>query len=270
MKIGIIAGAGDLPFFLMDEVQRKGYNCVVAGIKGEGDRKLALRAEAFEWVSLGEVGKVLSLFRKNGVEEAILAGKVEHKHVFFKGEMDEETSRLIARLEGKSTSHIMGEFIKFMAEEGVKIVKPVAFLSPFLCDEGLLAGKSLPREVEEDINYGLTIAKKMADLDIGQTVVVKEKAVVGVEGMEGTDETIRRCSRLAGKGFVVIKAGRTSQDMRIDMPAVGRSTVETIAASGGKALCIEANNVLFFQKEETISLARKNKILILARKIVNV
>lgn len=269
-KIGVIAGSGNLPFLLIEEAQKRGCKCVVAGIKGEADKRLAEEADAFEWVSLGEVGRVLSLFKRNGVEEVILAGKVEHKRVFSGVKLDKAGSRLASRLKEKGPSHILEQFIKFMAEKGVQIIEPVSLFAPFLCEEGLLAGSSLQPEIETDINYGLMIAKKIADLDIGQTVVVKEKTVVGVEGMEGTNQTVKRCARLAGEGFVVVKVGRTFQDIRIDMPAVGLSTVETIAESGGRALCIEANNVLFFQKKEAISLAREKNILISARKIPNI
>lgn len=266
-RIGIIAGSGMIPFLVTEEAQKRGLTCVVAGIKEEAEMGLRDKADEFEWIEASEISRFVSLFKKHGVEEALMAGKVEHQRIFKKDKLDKYSSRLLTQIMEKTPIPLIKAFIEFMGKEGIKIIEPTPFLASYFCKEGLMTKTTISSETKEDINFGMRIAKEVADLDIGQTVIVKNKAVVGVEGMEGTDEAIRRGSRLAGEGIVVAKVSRTSQDMRIDIPAVGLYTVKTLVEVKGKALCIEARKVLFFQKEEAVSLANSKKILIMAQKI---
>lgn len=265
--LGIIAGSGVFPFLVIEEAKKRGLTCVVAGIKEEAAGGLKDKADEFEWVDVGEVSKLLSFFKKHGIQEALMAGKVEHRKLFQERKLDEYSSRLLTQLMGKSPTLILKTFIDFMGQKGVHIIEPTSFLAEYFCKEGVMTETIPTLEAMEDINYGMGIAKKMADLDIGQTVIVKDKAVVGVEGMEGTDEAIKRGGRLAGEGIVVAKVGRTLQDIRIDLPAVGLSTMKTLVRARGKALCIEANKVLFFQKDEAISWADSHRIIVIAQRI---
>jgi DUF1009 family protein len=265
-RIGIIAGSGEFPFLLLAEAQKMGYSCVVAGIKEEAETGLRDRVDIFEWVDVGDVLNLVSFFKKNGVKEAVFAGKVDHRKIFKEEKFNQASRRLLALSEDKSPASILKIIIDYLANEGIQIMDPTSFIASSLCQESILTKTKPSPDVEEDIEFGFKIAKNIADLDIGQTVVVKDKAVVAVEGMEGTDEAIKRGGRLAGKETVVVKVSRSFQDARVDLPAVGVRTVKSLVAARSRALCIEAQSIPFFQKEEAISLADANKISIVVKK----
>jgi len=261
-RIGIIAGSGEIPSLVMEEACNLGYSCVVAAVKGAAEKSLEKKAQILEWFDADEIARVAAFFKESEVREAVFAGKVEHRMIFGNKNLAEK----VLRLEDKTPSTLLIAAIDYMAREGIEIKNPMMFLSSSLCDEGILTETKPSEETEEDINFGWRIAKLMADLDVGQTIVVKDKAVVAVEGMEGTDEVIRRGGKLAGEGTVVIKVARTRQDFRIDMPAVGLQTIKSLVEAGCCALCFEAGKTAFFQQKEAISMADAHKISIIARK----
>jgi len=266
-RIGIIAGSGVFPFLVLEEARKRGYNCVVAGIKEEAVKNLKDKADIFDWIEGGNISKLVYFFKKHQVKEVLLTGKVDHRRIFQKEKIDKSFSSLLARLKEKSPTAIIKTLIDFMNKEGIQVADPTSFLTSYFCQEGIKTEAKPSPEVLEEIYFGLSIARKIADLDIGQTVIVKDRVVVALEGIEGTDETIKRGGKLAGEGIVVVKVSRTWQDMRIDLPAVGLSTIKALVEIKGKALCIEAQKVLFFQKKEAFLLANNSKILIMAKKI---
>ncbi|MFQ5722834.1 MAG: LpxI family protein, partial [Candidatus Aminicenantales bacterium] len=166
----------------------------------------------------------------------------------------------------RSPAVLLKAIIDYLEQEGLEIKSPMFLLSSLVCKEGTLTVTKPSPAVEEDIAFGWKVARQVADLDIGQTVVVKDRAVVAVEGMEGTDKTIKRAGRLAGQGTVVVKVARTQQDARVDLPAVGLKTLEAMAEAGSQALCFEAEIMPFFQKEKAIKLADIHHISIIAKK----
>jgi DUF1009 family protein len=265
-RIGIIAGSGEFPFVVLHEAQKSGYFSVVAGIKGEARTELQDEADEFEWIDVSDVLKLISYFKRNRVDEAILAGKVDPRVIYDKEKLQDSSLSLLAQVKDKKPVSIIKTVIELMANEGIAIKDPSAFISSCFCQEGILTDTPVSPDVEEDILFGWKIAKTIADLDIGQTVVIKDKAVVALEGMEGTDETIERSGRIAGEGTVVVKVSRSSQDPRIDLPAVGLSTVQSLVRAKSKALCLEAGKMPFFQKDEAVSLANAHKISIVAKK----
>ena len=261
-RLGIIAGSGAFPFFVIQEAQNQGYNCVVAAIKGAAKNTLQDKSQLLEWFDVDEIAKVVSFFKKRGVHEAVFAGKVDHRIIYQKKSLGVES----LSLKDKTPSILLKTAIDFMGREGITIKNPIQFLSFFLCEEGILTDTEPSSEVEEDIAFGWEMAKSIADLDVGQTVIVKDKTVVAIEGMEGTDEAIKRGGELAGEGTVVVKVARTRQDFRIDLPAVGLDTVKSLVRAGSRALCFEALKMPFFQKQEAISLANTHKISIIAKR----
>jgi len=265
-RIGIIAGSGEFPFLVFEEAQKMGYSCVVAGIKGEAETGLRNKVDIFEWIDVGEILSLISFFKKNRVKEAVFAGKVDRRNIFKKEKFNETSLRLLAQSKERNPTAILRTIIDFMAKEGIHIMDPTLFIASAFCEESILTETKPSPEVEEDIKFGFKIAKNIADLDIGQTVIVKDKAVIAVEGMEGTDEAIKRGGRLAGEETVVVKVGRSFQDARVDLPAVGLSTVKSLVEARSRALCFEAQNVPIFQKEEAISLADANRISIVVKK----
>lgn len=261
-RLGIIAGSGEIPFLVIEEVQSLGYSCVVAAVRGAADKALTEKAQVLEWFDVDEMLRATAFFKKSGVREAVFAGKVDHSVIYKKKGLGRET----LHLKDRTPSSLLRAVIDYMSREGIKIQNPMQFLSSALCEEGILTQTSPSSATEEDIDFGWKTARRVADLDIGQTIVVKDKAVVAVEGMEGTDEVIKRGGRLAGEGTVVIKVARSNQDFRVDMPAVGLNTVKSLVEAGCCALCFEAEKMAFFQKREAVALADAHKISIISRK----
>jgi len=264
-KLGIIAGSGKIPFFILKEAEKQGYSCVVAAVRGEAESALHDKVDIFEWIDVGGVVRIVSFLKEHGIKEAVFAGKINSRVIYENGKLDQVAMRLLSDRTDKTPTSIIKTAIEFLGENGIKIIDPTHFISSAFCKEGVLTEMRPSPESDEDIVFGWEIAKKIADLDIGQTVIVKEKAVVAVEGLEGTDESIKRGGLLAGKGIIVIKVGRSSQDARIDLPAIGLNTVKSLIESEGRVLCFEAKKVPFFQKEQSIALANANKISIVAR-----
>ena len=253
---------------LLAEAQKMGYSCVVAGIKDEAETDLRNKVDIFKWVDVGDILNLIAFFKKNGVKEAVFAGKVDHRKIFNKEKFNEASWRLLAQGKDRGPAAILKIIIDFMAKEGIQITDPTSFVASSFCQEGVLTKTKPSPAVEEDIEFGFNIAKNIADLDIGQTVIVKDKAVVAVEGMEGTDEVIKRGGRLAGEETVVVKVSRSFQDARVDLPAVGLNTVKSLVEAKSRALCIEAQSIPFFQKEEAISLADAHRISIVVKETV--
>jgi DUF1009 family protein len=265
-RIGIIAGSGEFPFVVLDEAQKLGYSSVVAGIRGEAEIGVKEKADIFEWIDMGNILSLISFFRKNDIQEAVFAGKVDPRNIYRKEKFDEASLKILAQSQERNPEAVIRAVIDFMTEGGIQVVDPRLFISSSFCEAGILTETKPSPDVEENIVFGWKIAKNIADLDIGQTVIVKDKAVVAVEGIEGTDEAIRRGGQLAGKDTVVVKVCRTIQDPRVDLPAVGLNTVKSLVNAQGKALCFESQKIPFFQKEEAVSLADANRIAIIVKK----
>jgi len=262
---GMIAGSGRFPFFLLEEIEKQGDRCIVAGIKGEADQAIMRAAETFEVFSITQIEEMIAFFHSFNIREAFFAGKIEHTQIFQKEIFD--SGLLLKNWVGdRSPVALIQKVIDLLAENGIEIMDPSSMLLSKICKEGLLS-KAEPHEaMMKDIEFGWIKAKHLADHDIGQTIIVKDLAVVAVEGMEGTDKTIQRGGELAGKGTVVVKVCRTHQDNRIDLPAVGLTTIQNIVDAESSTLCIEADLMPFFQKSEALEIADKHGIVILARK----
>ena len=262
---GMIAGSGRFPFFLLEEMAKQGDRCVVAGIKGEADQAIVETAEIFEVFSIAQIEDMIAFFHSFDIREAFFAGKIEHKQIYRKETLDSGLF-LKSWVKDRSPAALIQTVIDLLAENGIEIINPSSMLLSAICKEGLLS-KAEPHEaMMKDIKFGWIKAKHLADNDIGQTIIVKDLAVVAVEGMEGTDKTIQRGGELAGKGTVVVKVCRTHQDNRIDLPAVGLTTIQSLVDAESSALCIEADSMPFFQKSEALEIADKHGIVILASK----
>jgi DUF1009 family protein len=264
-RLGVIAGSGEFPIHLCGEARSLGYDCVIAGIKGEAEPSLAETVDILEWFDIQEFEKLIAFFRKNGVSEAVFAGKIDHRHIY----RNEALRKILPSLMGKETnsspSALIETAIKVFSSQGVAIKDPTPYIASAFCEAGVLTENQPTADAEEDILFGWEIARRLADLEIGQTVVIKRKAVVAVEGIEGTDEAIRRGGQLAGDGIVVIKVSRSRQDPRIDLPAAGLNSVKSLIQAGGQTLCFEAQKVPFFQKVEAIALADSHGVSIVVK-----
>lgn len=265
-KIGIIAGEGKFPLMVLREAKKEGYQVAVAGLKNIAFPELEKEADFFIWVGIGEVGKLVNFLNNNNVKKAIFAGRVKHFSIYENFFPDPEARLLLTYLEDKKPTSIFRIISEFLSSKGVELVDSTIFLSKLLPCEGILTRNKPSKNALEDIEFGWKIAKNIAGMDIGQTIVVKDKAVIAVEAMEGTDETLKRAMSIGGDGIVVIKVSRPQQDMRFDVPVVGLSTVRILSEVKNPVLCIEAYKTLFFDMEESIKFANERGMAIVARR----
>jgi len=260
---GLIAGNGRFPFLVLEGARSQGIDMAVVAIKEEADPDLAKHSQRIHWVSLGELSKTIDLLHKEGVTQAVMAGQVKHNKIFSSIRPDWKLAKLLFTLPRKNTDSLIGAVAKVLEDEGIHLVDSTLFLKPLVPDPGVLTRRA-PSEVEAaDIAYGLNVARHIAGMDIGQTVVVSDQACVAVEAMEGTDETITRAARIAsGKPLVVVKVSKPGQDMRFDVPVVGLPTIATMHSCGATALAVDAQRTLLFDRAALIATADQAGIAI--------
>jgi DUF1009 family protein len=237
----------------------------VIALKEEAAPELAQLASRIHWVSLGELSKAIDIMHAEGVTHAVMAGQVKHNKIFSSIRPDWKLAKLLFSLPRKNTDSLIGAVARVLEEEGIQLVDSTLFLKPLVPEAGVLTRRSPDPREASDIDYGLTLARNIAAMDIGQTVVIADRACVAVEAMEGTDETITRAARLAaGKSLVVVKVSKPGQDMRFDVPVIGLSTIEHMSSSGATALAIDAGRTLLFDRNKLLQLADQKSIAIQA------
>ena len=262
---GLIAGNGRFPFLVLEGARSQGIEMAVIAIKEEADADLAKLTPRLHWVSLGELSKTIDLLHLEGVTQAVMAGQVKHNKIFSAIRPDWKLAKLLFALPKKNTDSLIGAVAKVLEDEGILLVDSTVFLQPLLPEAGVLTRRAPSAEESADMACGLGVARNIAAMDIGQTVVVSSQACVAVEAMEGTDETISRAARIAaGKPLVVVKVSKPKQDMRFDVPVVGLPTIATMKASGATALAIDAQRTLLFDRAALIAAANEAGIAIQA------
>lgn len=262
MKYGLIAGNGQFPFLVVEGARKAGCELAVVAIKEETDPRIENLADNIAWVGIGQLGKMISFFRSNGVEKAIMAGQVKHVQLFSGAIPDMRMVKMLWNLPRRNTDALIGGVANEMAKDGIELIDSTYFVQDHLAAKGVIT-KRAPNDLEkENIQYGLHVAEEIARLDLGQTIVVRGKACVAVEAMEGTDAVIKRAGELAKGKLTVVKVAKPDQDMRFDVPVIGVPTIETMIQAGGTCLSITANKTLIFDRDETIKLADSHKISI--------
>ena len=262
---GLIAGNGRFPFLVLQGARSQGIDMAVIAIKEEADPALEKQARRLHWVSLGELSKTIDLLHQEGVTQAVMAGQVKHNKIFSAIRPDWKLAKLLFALPKKNTDSLIGAVAKVLQEDGIQLVDSTIFLKPLLPEAGVLTRRAPSEEESADMAYGLGIARSIAGMDIGQTVVVCSQACIAVEAMEGTDETITRAARIAaGKPLVVAKVSKPGQDMRFDVPVVGLPTIATMKLAGATALAVDAQRTLLFDREELLAAANEAGITIQA------
>jgi DUF1009 family protein len=275
MRYGLIAGNGRFPFMVVEGARKAGVSLSVAAIREETDPKIEQEVDRLTWVGIGQLGRMIRFFKNEGVEKAIMAGQVKHVQIFSRAIPDARMLKVLLKLPRRNTDSLIGAIAGELASEGIELVDSTYFLQDYLASPGTLTRRKLNAAERADVEYGLEIAREIAGLDLGQTIVVRSKACVSIEAMEGTDETIRRAGELLGnqgakgprlsKGqLTVLKLAKPKQDMRFDVPVTGVPTIETMIAAGATCLCISAGKTLMFERDHMIALADKNKIAIIA------
>lgn len=283
--LGLIAGNGRFPFLLLDAARAHGLRVVVAAIKEEASPEMNERAARdpniiVHWLSLGELSKLIDTFHAEGVTRAVMAGQVKHKQIFSSIRPDWRLAKLLLNLRTRNTDMLLGAVAKVLEDEGITLISSTAYLEPMLAPAGVLTSR-LPDATERaDIDYGLRIARGLAALDLGQTVVIAAQACVAIEAMEGTDATIARAGALMrtlhanddpqspdttlARRLTVVKVAKPNQDLRFDVPVAGVPTIESMRAASATCLCIEAGRTLLFDREAMVSVADAAGIAIVA------
>jgi UDP-2,3-diacylglucosamine hydrolase len=277
MRYGLIAGNGRFPFMVVEGARRAGVSLSVAAIREETDPKIEHEVDRLAWVGIGQLGKMIRFFKGEGVEKAIMAGQVKHAQIFSRAIPDARMLKMLLKLPRRNTDSLIGAIAAELASEGIELIDSTYFLGDYLPALGTLTRREPTSAERADIEYGLDIARDIARLDLGQTIVVRGKACVAIEAMEGTDATIRRAGnlmrsnrdaqdgiKLSSGPLTVLKLSKPDQDMRFDVPVVGVPTIETMIEAGATCLCVSAGKTLMFDRDEMISLANKSKITIIA------
>jgi DUF1009 family protein len=264
MKFGLIAGNGKFPFLVVEGAKKQGVSLAVVAIREETDERIEAAAEKVIWVGIGQLGKMIAFFKKEGVTKAMMAGQVKHVQLFSGALPDLRMVKMLWNLPQRNTDALIGGIAGEMQKEGIELTDSTYFIQDHLAAEGVLT-KRKPDELERgNIEYGLKIANEIARLDLGQTIVVRAKACVAIEAMEGTDAVIKRAGELAKGKLTVVKVAKPNQDMRFDVPVVGVPTVEQMIRAGATCLCLTARKALIFDRAEMLELANRNKISIVA------
>jgi DUF1009 family protein len=253
---GLIAGNGRFPFLVLEGARSQGIEMAVIALKEEASPELERAAKRVHWVSLGELSKTIDLLHQEGVAQAVMAGQVKHNKIFSSIRPDWRLAKLLFSLPRKNTDALIGAVARVLEDEGIRLVDSTLFLKPLLPEAGVLTRRAPNEREAEDIAYGRGLAQQIAGMDVGQTVVIADRACVAVEAMEGTDEVIARAARIAaGKSLVVVKVSKPGQDMRFDVPVVGLPTIQQMRDAGATALAVDAGRTLLFDKPKLIELA---------------
>lgn len=260
--LGLIAGNGRFPFLVAEAARTQGRRVVLIRLKEETDPGLEALCDESHEVSLGQLGACIAALKRAGVREAIMAGQVRHRQIFSGIVPDLTLMGVLARLAFKNTDSLIGGVADALEREGIRLISSVTLLSDQLADAGPMTGRRPSGDEQKAIDYGVKIATELGRLDLGQTVVAKDRAIVALEAMEGTDEAIGRGARIAGPGVVVVKMAKPRQDMRFDVPVVGLRTLETLRDAKAAVLAVEAGKTLLLDKARFLSGAREAGIAV--------
>jgi DUF1009 family protein len=279
-KLGLIAGNGKFPFLVLDAARAQGYEVVVAAIKEETFPEIESHgAAAVHWLSLGELSKLIETFQREGVRRAVMAGQVKHKQIFSSIRPDWRLAKLLLSLTTRNTDSLLGAVAKVLADEGITLEKSTWLLDPLLVKPGVLTKRQPTEQERKNIDYGRAVARRLAEDDIGQTVVIAESACVAVEAMEGTDATIERAGQIMrslhgdastlsrsflSQSLTVVKIAKPNQDMRFDVPVVGVKTIEVMHTAGASCLALDAGKCLLLDGQKVIDAADASEIAIVA------
>jgi len=261
--LGIIAGNGVYPKELAGAARKAGVKKIVAAaFTDETDSMIEKLADNVEWLRVGQLGKLLKFFRENNVRQAIMAGQIAPKNLFDL-RPDVKALVVLAKLKQRNAESIFRAIAEELKKEDVDLLPATTFLDDQIAPKGLIAGSKLSRAEEEDVDLGWNVAKEMARLDIGQTIIVKNGTVLAVEAFEGTNDAIKRGGSLAREGAVMIKVAKPNQDMRFDVPVVGVETIKVAAEAKLRVIALESGKTLLLERDKVVDLAKRSGISII-------
>jgi hypothetical protein len=260
-SIGIICGGTDLAEVTIRSALDKGIKPVIIAIENEADEQLGAFFENVHWLKIGNIASAIEIFKHEGANECLMVGRVDHRRIFENINFDRELYKVYTALKDHKANTLLEAFIKVFEENGLKFIDTTEYLKDYLAPNGII-GKVKPDEkISADIRFGWELAKKIGELDIGQAVLVKDRAVVAVEAIEGTDELIKRSKTLCPRGAVLVKAAKPKQDSRFDMPVVGPRTIKNLVEIKAAALAVEAGATIIINLSEMTKIADENGIV---------
>ena len=263
-RIGLIAGNGKFPLIFADEAKRQGYSVVAVAHREETDASLQYRVDELTWIYVGQLGKIIRTFQTAGVNEAVMAGGIRKVRLLGNFRPDLRGVRFLAKIKSREDDALLRGIADELASDGIRIVDSTFCLSSIIAHEGVLTRKTPNAAQWEDVHIGVRVAKEIGRLGVGQTVVVKNRVIVAVEAVEGTDAAIQRGGQLARSGCVVVKVSKPQQDLRFDVPAVGIETINALRQIGGAVLAIEAGKAILIEKDELLRAADECGIAVVA------
>jgi DUF1009 family protein len=270
VALGLIAGNGTFPFLVLREARRLGHDVVVIALEGETFPELEtlageLGGVRFSWIPIGELARCVAILKGAGVTQAVMAGQVKHVKLFAGVQPDAALRAVIAGLDARNTDALIAAVAGVLAANGISLMHSTALLADRMAPAGVLTRAQPTEEMRADFEYGYRVADTLAGADIGQTAIVKARAVVALEAMEGTDAAIARAGALAGPGTRVVKVAKPSQDMRFDVPVVGAATIRAMAAAGADALSIDAGKTLIVDGDAFLREADAAGVVVVGR-----
>lgn len=268
MKIGIIAGSRQLPLVLAQRIKEVNSDCSLIAFCFKGETSFSIRryVDKIYWIKIGQLKKLKHILKKEDLKQCIMAGQINPLRIFKRRDWDEELISLIDKLKDFRSHTIFSKIIDYLEKEGIVFSNFTVYLAKDLAEEGVMNGLSLNEDLKKDIDFGLKIISDFVELDVGQTIAVKQGSVVGLESLEGTDRTIKRAYRLAGKGCTILKFSKVNQDLRFDLPVVGISTLKLLRHIKAASLVLEEGKVIILEKDKFLSLAKKWRIPVVGRK----
>lgn len=265
-KVGLIAGNGKLPELFLNQCILKGIEPFSVYLFESVEDSVKEHKNSVKY-SVAQVGKIISYFKKNGITQLIMLGKVEKNLIFSNLKFDLTATKILLSTKNKKDKNILKAIINYIESENIEVLPQNYLLDEYIARNEVYTKASPNKNEEKTIEIGIEAARMLTDIDAGQTVVVKDESVIALEGVEGTDKTILRGGELAGKNCIVVKMARRNQDYRIDIPTIGLETIKKVTEINGRGIVIEADKMLFIDKEEVIKFANKNKIFIKGIKI---
>ncbi len=263
MKFGLIAGGGDFPLLTLRAAREAGHSLAVVAVKEEASPEIEKLADWCQWISLGQLSKLVAAFRSQGVSHAVMAGRIQHRQIYSAIRPDWRLLKLLKELRRKNTDSLLGALASVLEDEGITIVDSTHFLASSLAREGTNGRRNPSTAERRDIEYGREVATALARYDIGQSVVICEQACVAVEAMEGTDAVLVRAGDLAnGRELTLVKVAKPAQDMRFDVPVIGPGTIRKMRAVNATAVAVEARKTLLLEKHELLAAADRAGIAV--------
>ncbi len=264
-KIGLIAGNRNFPLLFAKSAKKQGCQIIAIAIQGDTSPKLKKIVDRIYWLKLSQFAKMFEIFKTEAVEGVVMAGQISPHRLFSKETQNSpELRQILDTLKDKKAETLFGAVAKKLEAAGLTLLDSTTFIEEYLPKKGTLTKKEPDFNAWEDIYFGLTLAKAVANLDIGQTVAVKSKTIIGVEAFEGTDNLIRRAGKVGRGKVVIVKVSKPKQDMRFDIPVFGLNTIKNLARAKCSCFAFEAGKTLFIDRKESIRLADKKGICIVA------